>query len=249
MARLVTATRNQIRSLLDDAGRRLTGCACLEEAAQRLADLFYERYTESTVLVRVFATVRFDALPPPNQDFVRRMAARADAAGAIADETLVLSLLGTRGANKSWNSRHDSQGHVGIPLAGAVFIETVPMIARLLKELGVTVEGVPDGRGRVTIRTVGSLRGVFFVDDASTARDDFGRSIIADQGFVAQNGVATVFGFGGAYMLERSFVAVVVFARERVPREIAERFAPLASVLKTATMLHVNDGRIFAPGS
>jgi hypothetical protein len=165
--------------------------------------------------------------------------------GLLHDETIVLSLMGTRGALPDWNSRHESRGHAGIPLVSAEFVEDIPMIARLLKELGVSVEGLAPGRSGIVTRTLGSLSGVFYVPDARTAVDEQGRRIIASQDFVAQHGVVTVFGFGGAYLMEKSFAAIVVFAREPVSREAAERLAPLASVLKTATMGLVTDGKLF----
>ena len=55
----------------------------------------------------------------------------------------------------------------------------------------------------------------------------------------------TVFGFGGAYMLERSYVAVILFARETVEPERARELAPLSSALKAATMRLVDQGRFF----
>ena len=62
------------------------------------------------------------------------------------------------------------------------------------------------------------------------------RPIIAGQDFVAAHGVKTVFGFGGAYMLERSFAVIIVFARETVSREQVRAFAGLASLFKAATL-------------
>jgi hypothetical protein len=75
--------------------------------------------------------------------------------------------------------------------------------------------------------------------------DDRGRLVISAQDFVAENGVVSVFGFGGAYMRERHHLAVVVFAREQMTHQDAQLFAPLASTFKTLTMDMVEKGRLF----
>jgi hypothetical protein len=118
------------------------------------------------------------------------------------------------------------------------------MVARLLKELGVPVPGLEAGAGLLG-RTLGTLSSIFYVEDAARARDDLGRNIIADQQFVRDHEVRSVFACGGAFMGEKSFAVVLVFSREHVPRAAAERFAPLASILKTGTMSLVESGHIF----
>jgi hypothetical protein len=248
MARLANASPGEIRDLVAAVKPALQKRASLEDCAQAVADAFFKAFAESTVLVRVFATVPFRDLPPDNRRFVRDLVAQKGPSGLLTDDTIVLSLMGTRGVLPTWNSRHDSRGHIGIPLASAEFVEEIPMIARLLKELGVSVEGLEPGRSRIVTRTLGSLTGVFYVPDARTAVDDQGRPIIGALDFVERHGVVTVFGFGGAYLMERSFAAIVVFAREAVSRETAESLSRLASVLKTATMGLVADGRMFTPG-
>jgi hypothetical protein len=86
---------------------------------------------------------------------------------------------------------------------------------------------------------------MFYVADARTETDERGRLIISAQDFVAEHGVRTVFGFGGAYMLERSYVAVILFTRETIVAEHARELAPLSSALKAATMRLVDQGRFF----
>jgi hypothetical protein len=87
---------------------------------------------------------------------------------------------------------------------------------------------------------------VFYVPDAASARDEKDRPIITAQDFVHGHGVKTVFGFGGAYMLERSFAVVIVFAPETVSREQVQSLAPLGSVFKAATMSLVAGDRFFS---
>ena len=57
---------------------------------------------------------------------------------------------------------------------------------------------------------------MFYVPDARTEVDEKGRPVISAQDFVEEHGIGTVFGFGGAYMLERSYLAMIFFCREAV---------------------------------
>jgi hypothetical protein len=153
--------------------------------------------------------------------------------------------MGTRGIRPEWNDRMTSRAHVGIPLASAEFIDEIPMIARLLSQFGLSIVGMEDGAAQVVRSVVGNLSGMFYVEDARTEKDDQGRLVISAQDFVAEHGVRTVFGFGGAYLLERSYVAVILFARETLSAEQARELAPLSSALKAATMRIVDQGRFF----
>jgi hypothetical protein len=108
----------------------------------------------------------------------------------LRDNTPVLSLVGTRRRQRDWNSRFDSQGHVGIPLASADFVDSIPMIARLLKELGPSIELAQDLDTAIVTQSIGSVVGLFYVDDARTAVDQNGRKIIAAHDFVLENGFA-----------------------------------------------------------
>jgi hypothetical protein len=195
--------------------------------------------------VRVFATVPFDRLPAFNREAVVRLVGPAAARG-LAGGVPVLSLVGTRGRRPGWNDRRRSEGHVGIPLASAEFVDAAPMIASLLKQLGAVLREADDVDTGIVVHSLGSAAGLFYVDDASVAVDGKGRRIIVAQDFVRENAVVTVFGFGGAYAVVRNFMAAVVFTSERVPRPRAERFMRLANAFKAATMRAAARGRVFA---
>jgi len=153
--------------------------------------------------------------------------------------------MGTRGLEPEWNDRTASRAHVGIPLASAEFVDAIPMISRLLSELGIAIGGMDGGGAQIVRSKVGNLSGMFYVSDARTETDDQGRLILSAQDFVEEHGVRTVFGFGGAYMLERSYCAVILFARETIEADHAHELAPLSSALKAATMRLVDQGRFF----
>jgi hypothetical protein len=217
----------------------------LEEAAQAVATAIHARFAESVVLARVFVTVPFDVLPPSNRRAVRRLAASVGAEAELHATTPVLSLVGTHGENEQWNDRRKSKGHVGIPLISSSFVDAIPMMARLLRELGVPVEWVDGHDSEVMVKAIGSAAGLFFVEKAASATDHHGRRIISAQDFVSAYRVGSVFGVGGAYS-RGEIVVIVVFCRDIFSRVVAERFLALASLFISKTTTLVGSMRIFA---
>lgn len=90
-----------------------------------------------------------------------------------------------------------------------------------------------------------SLNGMFSVPDARTATDHAGRKIITAQDFVRQHAVQSVFGFGGTYLHDKTFAAVILFAREHLDEATAGTLMPLASVFKTLTLRLMEERHIF----
>ncbi|MBI2957107.1 MAG: hypothetical protein HYY26_07340 [Acidobacteria bacterium] len=219
----------------------------MEEAAQALAAAVHTEFAESVVLARVFLTVPYLALLGTVEQFVRRLAESAGVAGELKATTPVLSLLGTHGEEAEWNDRRRSKEHMGIPLVSSAFVDTIPMIARLLKELGVPLGWVDSQDSDIIERTMGRAAGLFFVEDAAEATDHQGRKIIAAQDFVSAYKVKSVFGTGGAYT-GGQIVVLVVFCRERLERRLAERFLGLAELFKDRTKSLVAMSRLFAEG-
>jgi hypothetical protein len=243
---LSAASDDQIRRILQGVRMDVHERRSVESAAQTLASSVFEALIDSIVLARVFVTVPLGECPAS----IRRS---VDGVEEVDPVTPLLVLLGTRGRRPEWNSRHQSRGHAAIPLISRERVGEVPMIARLLAELGVSVEGLQRGASGVETRTIGTLTGTFYVEDAATALDDRERPIIGARDFVEKEGVKTVFGCGGAYLREQSFAVVVLFLSERVPRLTVERLGSLGSVFKTATMRLMAEKRIFtsspAPGA
>ena len=243
--KLSSATPDEIREHLRYVRSRVEDRRSLAAAAQALADAVYSAFEESLALVRVFATVPFGELPGANQGFVRALMRERGVERLLAPGMPVLSLMGTKGALPEWSDRMMSRGHIGIPLVSGEFVDAIPMIARLLSEFGLAIVGLEGGGARIVRGKVGNLSGMFYVGDARTETDEHGRLVISAQDFVAEHGVRTVFGFGGAYMLERSYVAVILFARESVDADRARTLAPLSSALKAATLRLVDQGGFF----
>lgn len=223
---------------------KIKQCAFAEQAAQELAAGIYSKFTESVVLARVFLWVFFDTLPAPNKDFVENMVRSAGVAADLKNSTPVLSLLGTSGLEPAWNDRRKSQGHIGIPLVSSSFVDAIPMISRLLSELGVPIEWIESHDSEIIKKTVDDSSGLFFVDDAATAEDREGRRIIAAQEFVSTYGVKSVFGGGEVYPNGQMFV-FVVFCRDAFARETAEQFSLLARLFRDSTASLVKAERVF----
>lgn len=246
MTPFAAATLSTIYGLQGELeGRMRDGVRCFEEASQACTDVLFGRFAESLPLVRVFATIPFGALSRRKQQIAEAMVHGKGAAAQLVEQTPVLTLFGTRGDQPAWNDRRTSKGHEVIPLASPEFIDSVPMIARLLTELG-----ADPGRGAADPKRVaegvlpGGLGGVFHVDDAATAVDAAGRKIIGSQDFVRDSGVRTVFGVGGTYS-GGTVVAIILFTREALPRSVSHRFLPIVNHFKSLTLNYVVRGKFF----
>ena len=219
--------------------------ACFEEIAKHFVSSIYSSYAESVVLARLFATVPYGELPVPNRVVVDALTQSKGVKHLLKEETPVLSLVATNGAQLEWNDRRRSKGHVGIPLVSAAFIEAIPMMSRLLKQLGNDLSWIDSNDTSLVTKTVGNLSGVFYVADAKKEVDQKGRKVIAAQDFVAANKVETVFGFGGRYIGQRVFFVTILFLNERLSRAKAEEFAAALSSFKTVSSESIRKG-VFA---
>ncbi|HUV13143.1 MAG TPA: hypothetical protein VMY18_05840 [Acidobacteriota bacterium] len=243
--KLNDATSMTVSGLWADLEGKIREAGSLEEASQELAASLHRNFEESAVLARVFATVPYEALPSSNRKFVDNLADSADARSGLKPSTPVLSLVGTYGPESNWQDRQKSQGHVGIPLISSAFVDAIPMISRLIKELGLALEWVDSNDTEKIVETIGTKAGLFYVEDAASATDSDGRKIIAAQDFVSDHNVGSVFGTAGAYPSGQLAVAVV-FCRERVSRSVAELFLPLTDLFKAGTVNLMETGKVFA---
>jgi hypothetical protein len=232
--------------LHDKVAKGITDSVSLEDAAQKYLSVLYESVKESIVLARLFATIHFRDLPKSNKEFVMNLASSENLTGLIRDETLVLSLLGTRGDKPEWNDRRKSKGHVGIPMISSGFINRIPMVSRLLKELGAGIDWIDTNDTELVAKTFENISGVFHVSDAGTEVDSLGRKIIAAQDFVEAEGIKTVFGVGGCYLGTSLFFTTIIFLRESLEKIKARRFMLQANKFKTGTLNLVDEGRIFS---
>lgn len=238
------ATSATITELWTKVEPRVKQSKSLEEAAQELTTALHTQFQESVVLARVYFTVPFGVLPATNKAFVQNLAESAGAASDLKPATPVLSLIGTHGQEADWNDRRKSKGHVGIPLTSSAFVDAIPMISRLLKELGVPLDWV-DTQDAEIVKKMDRAAGLFFVENAAEATDHQGRKIIPAQDFVSGYNVKTVFGVGGGYA-GGQIVVVVAFCRDLIPRASAERFVALRDAFKGNTSSLVETAKVFS---
>ncbi len=240
------ATPARIAELWRGLGTRVQRVSYLEQAAQALAQTTYEQFSDSMVIVRVFLTVPFSNLPPANQRFIQALADSKGASQGLRTATPVLSLIGTYGQEPEWCNRRRSKNHVGIPLISGAFVSAIPMISRLLKDLGIPLAWVDSHESEMIEETMGRSAGLFLVENAARATDAQGRHVIPEQDFVSGYRVRSVFGIGCAYV-GGQIIVLVVFCRDTFPRAAAENFMVLAPLFKTKTAQLVGSGRVFAP--
>jgi len=233
------------RVIWDKMENKVKSCMCLENAAQKFTEVMYGELKDSIVLVRLFGAIPFGNLPDYNQKFVSKMAGSAEISHLIKETTLILTLLGTQGKEAAWNNRVNSKGHIGVPLVSIDFINRIPMMARLLKELGIDLNWIDSDDTEMVIKKSGSMSGVFYVPDAKTTTDNMGRKIIASQEFVEKYNIKTVFGMGGSYM-GKMFVATIVFTNEALDKTIVTKYTPIINYFKGATMNLAMKKKVFA---
>ncbi len=217
----------------------------LAEAANLYMSILQEHLGESIVLARLFATVSFEELPEKKQAFVSTLVKKAGVEEHLKPESPILTLFGSKGVEPEWNDVENSENHVGIPLVSSAFIGQIPMMSRLLKQLGMGLEWIDTNDTQLVVRAMGRSSGVFYVRDAATELDVEGRLIIPTQDFVEQYGVKTVFGIGGGYLGSNTFFTLILFLNETIEPEMANKFSTQVNKFKTATMEPVDSETFF----
>jgi hypothetical protein len=226
-----TLSINLINELKTSIEQNIQGKVFLDEIAQVITETVYRFFKESIALARVYVTMNHNQLTPLGLNFVANLAAATNNTEFIRPNTPILSLMGTSGEEADWNSRHQSKGHIAIPLISKDFIDEIPMMARLLRDLGLNIDGLDKNDQSLTSNLLSNLQGLFLVEHAATKTDDWGRKIIAAQDFVAKYGIDTVFGFGGKLTIANNFVVFVCFTKENIDVHKASIFLLLYSTL------------------
>ncbi|MGH9810759.1 MAG: sensor histidine kinase, partial [Terriglobia bacterium] len=121
-----------------------------------------------------------------------------------------------------------SRGHRAIPLPSPEIVEKAPMIAQLIKELGLDLNAVIRPSPDVVRELAGKRHGVFHVENAVGSP-----YIPAQEEFVQRYGIKSVLGFGGMLPNGELF-AVILFANVTVSAASADRFRSLALDVKSS---------------
>jgi len=219
------------------------GASSQEAAAEAVVRYLYDTARDADgerqcLLARFYKTHAYGALEPSLQAFARQTL------GGVApgDEVRCLALLATAGDVPAWNSRHLSRGHQAIPLPTAEMVAQAPMIAELIRALGIDAGAVVAPHPEVVRGAAGKSYRIFYVEEALGSP-----YIPAQQEFVTQHGVRSVIGFGGL-LAQGDLFAVILFSRVHIPESCAERFRNVALDLKIA-LTALGDVPVFAPAA
>jgi hypothetical protein len=244
--RITEANPINIRQLWSSCASRIATSPYLDDITAAVVGELYEQFADSLVMVRAFITVPFEYLPERQREFARELARSVQLEALLNSNTPVHSLLATRGCIDDWNDPRKSRGHVAIPLLSEAFVDSIPMMSRLLKELGLSLTWVHDPGAVLLRQTIGAEVGYFHVEDAPSATDELGRKIIAAQEFVSNYGVKSVFAVGGV-VFGGAVLVLIFFSRDRVEPRIVRTFMPLTNFLKAAMISQCSLSKAFRP--
>jgi hypothetical protein len=196
----------------------------MEEVANNIVHFLYNNLIDGTTgekastLVRFFKTHDYAGLEKDLKKFAQSLLKGIKA----TPDMRCLTLLATAGEKPQWNSRQNSMGHKAIPLPSKEFVERIPMIANLIKQLGLEINKVIKPDPDFILDFDEKHFGVFYISDAD------GNEMIPDQeNFVKPQGVKSVLGFGGVLPSGNIFT-VILFSKVYISPETANLFKTLA---------------------
>ena len=141
-----------------------------------------------------------------------------------------LTLFGTAGERPEWNERGRSRHYRSIPLIGNQSVAQFPMVSQLLQQLGVGPDSKVQPESDLLADWTDQTLNVFHVPDAKGSP-----FIPAQEEFVIPFGIESVLGFGGV-LPSKEFFTVILFSKQKISRETAELFKPLATSIKLALL-------------
>jgi hypothetical protein len=220
------ALRAQIRSAFD-----LEPVHSFEQAAQRMTTLLRTNLLDgdgapACALVRVFKTQLLSTLDDELKAWALARMSDAD----VTPATRCLVLLGSDGVEPAWQSRHGSQGHKAIPMADAGAVAQIPMVAQLIRQLGLDVNAVLRPDERLLLTADNRTDGVFHIAEAVGSA-----YIPAQSDFVRPYGVKSVLGFGGM-LTSGDLVAAILFSTVPVSDAVANHFRIIGLNFKLAVL-------------
>jgi len=222
---------------LGDVVRKLgIGCHSMEAVARNIVRVLYDRLAayDACALLRFYKTHPFGKLPADLQHF---------AEAQLRDQPPTLSmkcltLLATAGEKPEWNRRASSVGHKAIPLPSPSAVEKIPMVAQLVRQLGLDFADVVGPHADLILDANHKTLNVFYVPDAQASP-----FIPAQTDFVEPCKIRSVVGFG-SLLPSADLFAVILFCKIPITRETADRLTTLALNIKEA-ILPFDAGTIF----
>ena len=197
----------------------------LETATQRMMTWLQKEAMTELVMARTFITFRYHELSSETQKWITAKH------GKIDRGTMFLCLVGSSGAEKPWNSRHDSKDRQAIPLLDTPEgMETMPIMFRdMFQKMNIAYETTihPERLSKNTI-----------IDGYSLVTPALGSELIPIQEpFVVKYNIQSLLGIGGRFASGRVF-ASVLFSKEAISEPDAEKLKTLPlSLLSSLTPL------------
>ena len=208
------------------------GASSAQDVAQRIVSYLYQQLgndqtgRRDCALVRCFLTRPYRDLDPQSQDCARR----ALACGPGSLDMKCLTLFGTAGEKPEWNERHRSRRYRSIPLGDKQVVSQFPMVSQLLQQLGVDLTSKTQPKSDLPVDQTEHTLDVFHVPEAKGSP-----FLPAQEEFVIPFGIESVLGFGGV-LPSKEFFTVILFSKQKISREKAELFKPLAKSVTLALL-------------
>ena len=208
------------------------GSNSMEEVANRITRYFYEQFVDSGTgqnafaLVRCFKTHAYGDLDANLQHFANRMLSESPK----QVEMKCLTLMATTGDQPEWNDRFGSTGHQAIPLVSEQMVAQAPMISQLIHQLGLTINTVLSPDPELLVNLQERTYNVFHILEAEGSIH-----IPAQAEFVRPYQIKSVVGFGGI-LPSGNLMAIILFSKVPIQRDLAELFKPLALNVKMAML-------------
>jgi hypothetical protein len=210
-----------------------------EHACQAVSEFFWREFVAQEdgepgfALARCYKTHAFGEMPAALARF---------ALGVFPDRTLTaatqcLTLLGTFGDCEEWRSRHTSNGHQAIPLIDELTVDSLPMVSRLVRALGIDSINIVKPDQALLLEKDRQGFNVFHVENAVD------NPHIPAQDFVRASRIRSVIGFGFLTPPASVFVTIL-FSRQSISHETAQLFKTLALSIKLA-LLPLLTGNVF----
>lgn len=246
MKKLSDANSNDFEILLHSV-RKIPVTDTAERLAQAFVDIMYEYFQESLVLLRLFSSVPYAALPAQDKQLVDKKAHDSGTAHLCNDGTPILTLVGTRGKQSDWNERQKSRGFRCIPLISGEYVASLSMLSMQFRKMNLD-PGLFDrwdaaivARGRAD-----EYSGMLYVENAGIDKDELGRMIVPRQDFVAENNVRTALGFGAGYAHHPTIVTLFAFTNEILSESMMKPFGSLLEAYISISKELVGKGRILS---
>jgi hypothetical protein len=204
----------------------------MEEVAGRIVRFFYDSFVDKATgkknfaLVRFYKTHAYGELPENLQQFASKVLGSPIQSPAMK----CLTLLATVGDEAAWNSRKTSVGHQAIPLASVHMVEALPMVAQLIKQLGMDLSAVIAPDASLLAELEQKSWNVFHVADAQNSP-----YVPAKKEFVIPFAIKSVVGFGGLLPSGNLF-AVIGFAKVPIPKDAVNGFKNMTINIKVAVL-------------